>query len=161
MQFDDFILEQAQGPFGMPLRGWPACQRDQFCFRHAVENPRPGGVRIIFAGQHGLEPFLDQLAPGAKDIGDAGIQRLGDPAVAPALARLRHVGLQQDAGLRQQLGRTLALVDQVIELRAFVRAQPHNVFLDGNLFRGHESPPALASRHRDSENRVRFNDVRH
>jgi len=36
-------------------------------------------------------------------------------------------------------------VDQVVELRAFLRAQPHNVFLDGNLFRGHESPPALAT----------------
>jgi hypothetical protein len=79
----------------------------------------------------------------------------------PRPARLRHVGLRQNASLRQQLGGTLALVDQVIELRAFVRAQPHNVFLDGSLFRGHESPPALAYRHSDSENRVRFNDVSH
>src|SRR5580693_3969856 len=81
MQFDDFILEQAQGPFGVPLRGWSTCQRDQFCFRHAVENPWPGRVRVIFAGQHGFKPFLDQLPPGAKDVGDAGIQRLSDPAV--------------------------------------------------------------------------------
>src|SRR5208337_2336271 len=95
-------------------------------------------------GQHGFEPFFDQLAAGAKDVGDTGIQRLGDPAVARALARLRHIGLQQDTGLRQQLGGTLAFADQVVELCAFVRAQPHNVFLDGNLFRGHESPPALA-----------------
>jgi hypothetical protein len=129
----------------MSLRRRPACQRDQLCFRHAVENPWPGGVRVIFAGQHGLEPFLDQLSPGAKDSGDAGIHRLGDPAVAPALARFRYVGLQQDAGLRQQLGGTLALADQIVELRALIRAQPYNVFLDGYLFRGHESPPAMVA----------------
>jgi hypothetical protein len=46
---------------------------------------------------------------------------------------------------RRQLRRTLAFVDQVIQLRAFVHAQPHNVFLDSNFFRGHESPPSLAS----------------
>src|ERR1700726_103066 len=145
MQFDDFILEQAQGPFGVPLRGWPACQRDQFCFRHAVENPWPGRVRVIFAGQHGFEAFLDQLPPSAKDVGDAGIQRLSDPAVAPTLALLRHIGLQQDAGFRQQLGGTLAFADKIVELRAFIRTQTHNVFLDGNLFRGHESPPGLTA----------------
>src|ERR1700719_671512 len=118
----------------------------------------PGGARVIFTGQHGLEPFLDQLSPGAKDIGDAGIQSLGDPAVAPALARLRHVDLQKDAGLRQQLRGTLAFVDQVVELRALLSAQPYNIFLDGNLFRGHESPPSRAScRDSDSENRVRIN----
>jgi hypothetical protein len=52
--------------------------------------------------------------------------------------------------LRQKLGRTLAFVDQVVESRAFVRAQPHNLSLDGNLLRGTESPPSLG-RHGDSE----------
>jgi hypothetical protein len=31
-----------------------------------------------------------------------GVQRRGDPAVAPAFARIRYVRLQQDARLRQQ-----------------------------------------------------------
>jgi hypothetical protein len=39
------------------------------------EEPRPGGVGIVFAGQHRLQPFLDQLAPGPLDSGDAGVQR--------------------------------------------------------------------------------------
>jgi hypothetical protein len=45
------------------------------------------------------------------------------------------------------------------ELSASVRAQPHNVFPDGSLLRGHESPPWLACRGSDSENRAKFNDV--
>jgi len=57
-------------------------ERDQFCFCCAVENPRPGGIGIVFAPQHRLEPLLDHLAPGPLDSGDAGVQRRGNPAVA-------------------------------------------------------------------------------
>ena len=78
----------------------------------AVENPPPGGVRVVFAGQHRLEPFLDHLAPGPLDSGDAGVQRRGDPAVAPAFARIRYVRLQEDARLRQQLGGTVAVANR-------------------------------------------------
>src|SRR5258708_3202985 len=85
------------------------------------------------------------MAPGPLDIGDAGVQRRGNPAVAPAFARIRHVRLQENARLRQQLRGTLAFADQLLELGAFLRAQPHYVFLDGNLFPGHESPPSLAT----------------
>jgi hypothetical protein len=49
-------------------------------------------------------------------------------------------------------------VDQAVELLAFVRAQSHNVSLDGNILRGHESPPSIG-RGSDSENKVRFNDI--
>jgi hypothetical protein len=44
--------------------------------------------------------------------GNAGVQRCGDPAVAPAFAKLRCVRPQQDAGFRQQLGGTLASRDR-------------------------------------------------
>src|SRR4249919_777119 len=77
-----------------------------------------------------LEPLLDQLAPRPLDSRDAGVQRRGNPAVAPAFAELRYVRLQQDAGLRQQLGGTLAFADQLVELGVFCRAQPHYVLLD-------------------------------
>src|SRR4051794_13370570 len=40
---------------------------------------------------------------------------------------------------------------------AFLRVEPDNVFLDGNVFPGHESPPSLP-RDRDSEIPVMFND---
>jgi hypothetical protein len=41
---------------------------------------------------------------------------------------------------------------------SFLRAQPHYVFLDGDLFPGHESPSSLACCDRDSEVAVIFND---
>jgi hypothetical protein len=143
VQFDDLLLEQAQAPPGEALRGRREGQRDQFGFRRAVENPRRSGLGIVFTGQHRLEPFLDQLAPGPLDSGDAGVQRPGDRTVAPAFAGIRYVRLQQDAGLRQQLGGTLAFVDQVVEPIAFLRGEFDRVFLDRNRFPGHESPPSL------------------
>ena len=158
MQFDDLLLEQAQAPMGETLRGRREGQRDQFCFCYAVENPRPGGVGIVFAGQDRLEPFLNQLPPGPLDRGDAGVQRRGDPAVAPAFARIRYVRLQEDARLRQQLGGTLAFANQLVESIALLRVEPDHVFLDGNLFPGHESPPSLPCRDRDSEIAVMIND---
>src|SRR5580693_4421253 len=110
VQFDDLVLEQAQAPTGETLRGRRECQCDQLCFRRAVENAWTGRIGIVFTGQHCLEPFLDQLAPGPLDIGDAGVQRRGNPAVAPTFARIRHVRLQENARLRQQLRRTLPLL---------------------------------------------------
>jgi hypothetical protein len=151
VQFDDLLLKQTQAPSGKALRGRREGQRDQLCFCRAVENTRPGGVGIVFAGQHGLEPLLDELPPGPLDSGDAGVQRRSDPAVAPAFARIRYVRLQEDARLRQQLGGTLAFTDQLAESIAFLRVEPDHVFLDGNLFPAHESPPSLAYRDRDSE----------
>ena len=82
MQFDDLLLEQAQAPTAETLRSRRECQCDQFCFRHAVENTRTGGIGVVFTGQHRLEPFLDQLVPGPLDIGDAGVQRRGNPVVS-------------------------------------------------------------------------------
>src|SRR5580693_391573 len=151
VQFDDLLLEQAQAPTGETLRGRRECQCDQLCFCRAVENAWTGGIGIVFTGQHRLEPFLDQMAPGPLDIGDAGVQRRGNPAVAPTFARIRHVRLQENARLRQQLRRTLTFAAQLIELGTFLRGQPHYVFLDGDLFPGHESPPSLACGDRDSE----------
>src|SRR5437899_3568139 len=102
--------------------------------------------------------FLDQLAPGPLDSGDAGVQRRGDPALAPAFARIPYVRLQQAARPRQQLGGTLAFANQLVESIAFLRVEPDHVFLDGNLFPGHESPPSLPCRDRDSEIPVIIND---
>ena len=65
---------------------------------------------------------------------------------------------QEDPRLRQQLGGTLAFADQLVELGAFLRAQPHYVLLDGNLFPHHESSPSLPCGDRDSEVTVIFND---
>ncbi len=108
VQFDDLLLEQAQTPTREPLDRRRAGQGDQFRLRRPVENPRPGRVRIVFAGQRRRHPFFDQSTPGVADIVNAGVQRRRDRAVAPTFARLRHVRLQQDARLRQRLRRMLA-----------------------------------------------------
>lgn len=60
------------------------------------------GVRIVFVGQCRLEPFLHQLPARPLDVGDAGVESLGDLAVAPAFASRGHIRLQEDARLRQQ-----------------------------------------------------------
>src|SRR5205807_7449610 len=103
-------------------------------------------------------PSSTNCPPGPLHGGDAGVQRPGDRAVAPAFARIRHVRLQEDARLRQQLRRALAGADQIVELIALLRTQPDHVFLDGDLFPGHESPPSLACGDRDSEIPVMIND---
>src|SRR6516164_7342158 len=74
------------------------------------------------------------------------------------LASARSCCRWRAAGLRQQLGGTPAFADQLVELGAFLRAQPHHVLLDGNLFPDHESPPSLPCGDRDSEVAVIFND---
>ena len=52
----------------------------------------------------------------------------------------------------------LPLQNQLVESIAFLRVEPDHVFLDGNLFPGHESPPSLPCRDRDSEIPVMIND---
>src|SRR5208282_4608 len=130
VQFDDLLLEQAQTPTREPHGRRGAGQGDQFRFRRPVENPRPGGVRIVFAGQRRRHPFFDQSRPGAADIVYAGVQRRRDRAVAPTFARLRHVRLQQDARLRQRLRRMLARADHRLQPFALLAAHLPHILLD-------------------------------
>jgi hypothetical protein len=53
-------------------------------------------------------------------------------------------------------GRNATFADQLVELGAFLDAQPHYVFLDGNLFPDHESPPSPPCGDSDSELAVIF-----
>ena len=77
-----------------------------------------------------LETFLDKLPSRSLDSGDARIQRLGDPAIAPPLAGFRNIGFQQNTRFRDKLGRTLALADKLIELAPFLPAQIHHIHLE-------------------------------
>jgi hypothetical protein len=139
----------------------PARQGDQLGFSRAVEYPRTRALGIVFAGQDGFKTFLDQLSSRSLDRWDAGVQRLGDPAVAPPIASLRNVGFQKNAGSRQQMPGAIALADQRVELTTLLATQPDDVFLDGNLFPGHESPPSTLRDGIDSEIAINRNDVRY
>ena len=97
--------------------------------------------------RRGLEPFLHQLLAGPGNGVDAGIQRGGDLAVAPAFAGLGGIGLQQDARLHQLTCSVFALLDQRVEPFALLVAELHDVLLYGSLFRGHDASPSLR-RHR-------------
>ncbi len=121
-QFDALLLEQARAPTSEPLGSRRAGRSDQFRRRRPVENPPPGGVRIVFALQRRLQPFLDESRPETADIVDAGVQRRRDRAVAPTFPRLRHVRLRQDTSLRQQSRRALARVGQSLQPLALDRA---------------------------------------
>ena len=88
----------------------------------------------MLAGQGGVEAALHQLLAGAGDRVGAGIQRLGDLAVAPRFASLRGVGLQQDAGFQQLTRGGFALLDQSIEPLAFISSKFDDVSFDGGCF---------------------------
>ena len=119
-----------------------ASQGNQFGLRRAVENSRTGRVRIVLARQRRLESFLHQLSSRVTDGVDAGIQGRCDFAVRPTFARLRRVGFEQDARLRDQLRRSLARVDHPLEALALLGAQFHHVLLYPCTRSCHESSPS-------------------
>ena len=115
----------------------------------------------MLARQHSLKALLDQLLSRSRDGRKAGVKSLGNLAVAPSFTAARGVGLQQDARLHQPLGGVLAAADHRVKAVALLRIELHDVFLYGNLFRSHESPPAVHCRTIDSKKLLTVNDVRH
>ena len=87
----------------------------------------------MLARQDGLEAFFDQPLAGAVDRRGAHIQSFHDAAVAPALARLGNVGLEQNPRLQDNGGGVLALADQGCERLSFFCAQTHHIFFDRSL----------------------------
>ena len=161
VQLDDLLFEQAQRPSGVAFWSRPTGQRDEFRFRGAIENSGPRGLRIVFVRQRGVEPFVHELAPRPFNCGDAGIQRLGDPAITPAFASLRDIRLQQDTRLGQQSRGSPARADECGKPIPFLGAQTHDVFFNGDFFPGHESSPSLINRNRDSQLTTEINDGGH
>jgi hypothetical protein len=120
---------------------------------------QPPGWRTL-RGQHGFEPFLDQLLTNSGDCREAGTQRRGDWAVAPSFAGLPDIGLQQDACPGQLSRGVPAAADQRVQPRSLFRAERHHILLYGNLFRDHESAPSLRYGAIDSNILPIVNDVR-
>ena len=87
----------------------------------------------MFARQDSLEALFDQPLAGAVDRRRADIQSFHDAAVAPALARLGNVGLEQNPRLQDEGGGVLALADQGCERLSFFCAQTHHIFFDRSL----------------------------
>src|SRR5690242_10723920 len=100
----------------------------------------------MLAGQRGVQSALHQLLAGPRDGVDAGIECLGNLAVAPSLAGVRGIGLQQDARLQHLARWAFAGLDQRGQLLPLLSAQPHDILLHNRLFRGHDASPALPER---------------
>src|ERR1700693_1149962 len=96
--------------------------------------------------QRRLESLLNQPLPGPRDRVDAGFQRRGNFAVAPARAGIRCIRFQQDARLQHLPGSPLPGTDQGAEPFPLLVAERYNVFLHGGLSRSHASSPALPER---------------
>ena len=130
-------LQQSQAPARISLGRLGAGQSDQPGLLLAVERAAPAGAARALR-LDGREPFFHQLLAHPINHGNAGLQSLDDPAVAPTFAGFRDVGLQQDARLQKPLRRALALADHRVELLTLFRAQPHHITLHRRRLRRHD-----------------------
>jgi hypothetical protein len=97
----------------------------------------------MLVGQRRFEPLLHQSLAGPGNGVDGGIQRTGNLAVAPALAGLGDIGLQQNTRLHQLTCTVFAGTDQCVELLPLLGAEIHDVLLYGHLLRGHVLSPVV------------------
>ena len=97
----------------------------------------------MLVGQRRFEPLLHQSLAGPGNGVDGGIQRTGNLAVAPALAGLGDIGLQQNTRLHQLTCTVFAGTDRCVELLPLLGAEIHDVLLYGHLLRGHVSSPMV------------------
>ena len=114
-------------------------QRDQFASAAPSKIRRRAEFELVFAGQHRLEPFLDQLAPGPSST----VAMLVSSAAAIRLSLQPSPASDMSAfnGMRafvSSWAERLPLQNQLVESIAFLRVEPDHVFLDGNLFPGHK-----------------------
>ena len=108
--------------------------------------------------QGAIQASLDQTLMSSGDRIDAGLQSVGDLAVAPSLAGVRGVGFQQDTRFQLLPRRVLSLSDHRVQLVALLIAERDDVFFDGDHFTDHESALLLGGRI-ESEIDRRIKDV--
>src|SRR5450756_27261 len=92
-----------------------------------------------------IKAFLDEPLAGSGNRIDTGLQGGGDLAVAPCFAGVRGVGFEQDACFQEHARGVFALSDRRVQLLPFLIAELHDVFLDRDLFPGHEATPLLVA----------------
>jgi hypothetical protein len=110
--------------------------------------------------QHRVEAFLDQPLPRPVYRRQAGIESSHDTFVAPTLASLGHIRLEEDPGFQDLSGGMRAFVDDRLECPTFFLTQPDDVLPDLDL--SHDPIPSnvddVAS---ESQMPVKFNDAGH
>ena len=81
----------------------------------------------MLADKNGLKAFFHQLLAGSRHRVDAGIEGGGDLAVAPSVASVRGVRLQQNTSSGQLAGRVLARIDQGAKPLSLPLAELHHI----------------------------------
>ena len=143
----------------MSGRSLRAGQLNQTGLRLAVEDRRDRRSLTWLALQRGVKAILHQQLARATDRREAGLQRFDDAFVAPAIARIRNIGLEQNPRLEKLAGGPFALADHRLQRFALFGAQPHHVLLDPSP--RHDRPLAnQTDGARESRWPFKFNDAR-
>ena len=156
VQFDDFLFEQAQSPSGVARRRRPTGQRDQFRFRSAVENPGRAEfglyLRVSTASNPSSTNCRRVRSILATLVSRASAIRLSLQPSPPPDIRLR--GCAPSSAIAP----TAFPSGSRTQLLALLCAQPHNVFLNGDLFPGRELPHRCFAATEISELAIKIND---
>jgi hypothetical protein len=85
-----------------------------------------------------LPALRDEALPPALDRAHAEAEGRGDLGVGLAGGRIGVVGVEQHGGVGEGAGGGLALGQELLEVRSFLRGQGHDVLLQGcDSFRRH------------------------
>jgi len=132
LALDDMLGQQPDGPVRVAFRRLRAGERNQMGLGGTVKDWRNRRFIPLLAGEHCIEPLVDERLSRARDHADIGIERLADFPVQPALASLALIGLQQNARLEYGFSCRLTFRNQPSKLRPLLDAQFHNEFLVGH-----------------------------
>jgi len=110
-----------------------ASQRDQPRFVLTIEYPRDRRPDAWFTGERRVEAFLDQTLADPVHGGQTGVEGIDNTTVAPAVAGIGNVGFEQDSRTADHRRRAFALTNDVLQPRALLRGQPHDVLLHHDL----------------------------
>ena len=157
-QFDDFLFEQAQAPFGVTCRRRPTCSAINF----ASATPSKIRGRAEFALYLRVRTDSNPSSTNCRRVRwTVAMPTSSAAAIGPSL----HPSPASDTSAFSRMrafvkswAERLPLWIRSFRCARFLRAQPYDILLDGNVLRGHESPPAFGRRS-DSENCIKFNDV--
>jgi len=133
LQFDQFVGQQAQGPFRLSFRGGAASQGKKVRFGLAVQFALvPACGRLGPQGY--FKTFFDKALAHTGHRGRMHLQRLTNGFIAPGRSFGAAIGLQQNAGMEQSAGRGFAAPNHLGKGGLLFRRQSDNVLLPGEGF---------------------------
>lgn len=117
----------------VPRRRFTTCQGNQMGFLITVETLR-ALLRARTTFHRRIQPVADKRLSHALNRRHTYIEGLADGFIRPTRLTVGLIGLEQNARMRQDFGRALAVLNEFEQVLAFVPFQFDNVFL------GHRAP---------------------